>query len=141
MRCTLILLVSLLLTAGMAWAEDNALNADFFAESGGGCMLPDLTGLSPEQAAAAAFQAGFRTANEVQVPACPVRFDCDSIGNCAAGPLCSLTDIGACCQTAGGPVLCCINGTIKVRQCPCQCTGFACSLLCASSTDVKWRCV
>jgi hypothetical protein len=141
MRRPLLLVVSLFLTASLAWAGDVAPNDPLFADEGGGCMLPDLAGLSPEQAAAAALQAGFQASpNEVQVPACPVKFDCTSIGNCAAGPICSLTDIGACCQTPSGPVLCCLSGTIKVRRCPCQCTGPACSLLCASSTDVRWRC-
>jgi hypothetical protein len=141
MKRTLLLLAALLLVPSLDWAEEPAPNDDLFANSGGGCMLPDLAGLSPEQIAAAALQAGLQAApTAVQVPACPVKFDCGSIFNCGIGPLCSLTDIGACCQTSGGPILCCTNGTIKVRQCPCQCTGNPCAISCPNSTDVKWRC-
>ena len=141
MKRTLLLAAVLLLTCSLAWAEEAPPADALFADSGGGCRLPDLAGLSPEQAAAAALQAGLQTSfHEVQVPACPVKFDCGSIFNCGIGPLCSLTDIGACCQTSGGPILCCTNGTIKVRQCPCQCTGNPCAISCPNSTDVKWRC-
>ena len=138
---TLLLLVTLLLMASLAWAEGPAPSVDLFANSGGGCMLPDLAGLSPEQLAAAALQAGFQASPaEVQVPACPVKFDCTSLFHCGVGPVCSITDIGACCQTSGGPIICCISGTIKVQQCPCKCTANPCLISCPSSTDVKWRC-
>lgn len=141
MKRPLLLLVALLLMASLAWAEAPAPAEDLFADSGGGCMLPDLAGLSPEQIAAASLQAGLQMApNEVQVPACPVKFDCSSIFNCGIGPVCSITDIGACCQTSGGPIICCINGTFKVRKCPCVCTGNPCSISCPNSTDVKSRC-
>lgn len=143
-RCTkrpFLLLAALLLMASLAWAEEPASSDAFFADSGGGCMLPDLSGMSAEQIAAASLQAGFQVApNEVQVPACPVKFDCDSLAGCDVGPICAVSDIGQCCQTSGGPILCCIDGTIKVRRCPCECTGPVCSVLCASSTDVKFRC-
>jgi hypothetical protein len=140
MKRTPILFAALLLTAGLAWAAEPATHDDLFADSGGGCMLPDLAGLSQEQIAAAALQAGLQASpTEVQVPACPVKFDCSSIFNCGIG-VCAIADIGACCQTTGGPILCCISGTIKVRTCPCVCTGNPCSFTCVNSTDVKWRC-
>src|SRR5262245_36151925 len=141
MKRALILVAVLLFACSVAWAEESASYNALFAGSGGGCMLPDLSGLSPEQVAAAALQAGFQTSpSEVQVPACPVNFDCTSLFHCGVGPLCSITDIGACCQTSGGPIICCVNGTIKVQQCPCKCTANPCLISCPNSTDVKWRC-
>lgn len=155
MKQTLILAAVMLATAGLAWAEAPtaapaemalpAATADLapgplFAD--GSCEMPDLAGLSEEEIAAAAFAAGLDTsptAAAAAPPACPVAFQCNSITNCAAGPLCSVTDIGQCC-TQGPFTLCCISGTIKVSRCPCRCTAFACSLQCVSSTNVKWGC-
>jgi hypothetical protein len=140
MKRALVLVAVLLLPSSLAWAEAPAPEGDLFAAGGGGCMLPDLAGLSPDQIAAAALGAGFQVSpHNVDVPACPATFHCDSLTGCAAGPLCSITDIGQCCQ-AGDPVLCCLSGTIKVQRCRCECTGPVCSVLCASSTDVRWRC-
>jgi len=142
MKPKLLLFATLLLVASIGSAEEPAPNSTFFADSGGGCMLPDLAGLSQEQIAAAALQAGFQASpTEVQVPACPVKFDCTSIFHCGIGPVCSLSNLGACCQTPGGPIICCTSGTIKVQQCPCVCTGNPCAISCPNSTDVKWRCV
>jgi len=141
MKRTLILVAVLLCTCSVARAETPAPASDLFAGSGGGCVLPDLAGLSPEQIAAAALGAGFQPSpSEKQVPICPVKFDCTSLTGCAAGPACTLTDIGPCCATSGA-VICCTSGTIKVVRCPCQCTSTVCSTtVCTSSTDVKWHC-
>lgn len=141
----------LLLTAGLAWAEeapapDAAPPADEAAPAaplfeGGGCEMPDLTGLSEQEAETALREAGFEVSSAVETatPVCPTRFDCSSIFNCGIGPLCAVTDIGPCCTT-GGLGLCCIQGTIKVRTCPCTCTGNPCNIQCPNSSDVKWRC-
>src|SRR5262245_2440978 len=88
----LLLLVALLLMASLAWAAEPAPNADPLADSGGGCMLPDFAGLSPEQTAAAAIAAGLQMApTEVQVPPCPTTFSCSSLTSCAAGSPCTVT--------------------------------------------------
>ena len=141
MKASLILAVVLLCIPGLAWAEEPApaVSEDVAFEAGG-CVLPDVSGLSGDEAAAALAGAGFETAPfDAAVPACPTTFHCDSIFNCGTGAVCSVTDIGACCAT-GGLVKCCISGTIKVRQCPCVCTGNPCSIACPQSTDVRSRC-
>ncbi|HEX4962504.1 MAG TPA: hypothetical protein VF173_16840 [Thermoanaerobaculia bacterium] len=133
MKRTLVVAAILLFTASLAWAE---------VPPGGGCMLPNLAGLSPEQAAAAAFAAGFETSTAVNaaVQPCATPFQCSSIGNCAAGPLCGITDIGQCCSIGGGTLCCASGGTIKVVTCPCQCTSRLCSLACVNSSDVSMFC-
>jgi hypothetical protein len=141
MKRVMILIVVLLCTWSVAWAETSAPASGFLADSGDGCMLPDLSGLSPDQIAAAALQAGLQAApNEVQVPACPTTFSCNSITNCGAGTVCTVSIIGPCCKSAVGPVLCCVSGNIKVTRCPCVCTGNPCAVLCGTSTDVKLSC-
>lgn len=142
MRLSLILAVALLLTAGVAWAEEAAPAETLPVLEGGGCVLPDLAGLSDDDAEEALREAGFDTgaAIETAAPMCPTRFSCSSIVNCGIGSLCSLTDIGPCCTTSGGLGLCCTSGTIKVRRCPCRCTGNPCNIVCPQSTDVKWSC-
>lgn len=144
----MIFVVAAVLTAGVVWAEETAVEPLLSGEAltedaleGGGCMPADLAGLSEEEIEAAALAAGLGVEpTQAQAPACPVKFDCSSITNCGASATCSVTDIGPCCTTSSGLGLCCISGTIKVRRCPCQCTGNPCSITCAFSTDVKWRC-
>jgi hypothetical protein len=140
MKACLILAVVLLLTPGLAAAEEAApATADPF--EGGGCVMPDLAGLSEDDATAALRSAGFDLSPiDAAAPACPITFSCNSITNCGIGMVCSITDIGPCCTTGGGLGLCCISGSIKVRQCPCTCTGSPCSVFCPQNTDVKWRC-
>jgi hypothetical protein len=141
MKRTLSLVAVLLLTCSIAWAEETASAPDPVADSGGGCMLPDLAGMSPEQITAAALEAGFQPApNNVQVPVCPVTFHCNSITNCGIGPLCALGNLGQCCNAGGGLTLCCISGTIKVKTCPCRCTGNPCNIQCPNSNEVNWGC-
>lgn len=141
MKASLILAVVLLLTPGLAPAEEAApATADPF--EGGGCVLPDLAGLSDDQAVATLRGAGFDLAPiGTAAAACPTTFMCSSMTNCGIGALCSVTDIGQCCTSGGGIGVCCVSGTIKVRQCPCVCTGNPCNVLCPQSTDVRWRCV
>jgi hypothetical protein len=146
MKRTLVFIAALFLAGGLAWAGGESSGGapathPLFAE-GGGCKLPDFTGLSPEQRTAAALAAGFQVSpTYASAPACPVTFNCNRIGNCAAGKLCTLGNIGPCCDAGGGNILCCANnGNIWVQQCPCVCTGFICSSLCESSTDVQWSC-
>jgi hypothetical protein len=127
-------LLLLTMTAGAAWSTEPA---------GGGCQLPDLAGMTPDQIQLAALAAGFETAPapaQAATPLCPVTFHCNSIGNCAAGPLCSLTDIGSCCAAGSGLVLCCTSGTIKVTRCPCRCTSPHCSASCSANNEVNWGC-
>ena len=132
MKRTLFVAAILLFTARLAWAE---------GPTGGGCLLPNLAGLSPEQAAAAAFAAGFETSTAVNaaVPPCPMLFKCTSITDCVATTLCANRDIGNCCSTGGG-FICCTNGTIKVTTCPCRCTGISCAAACINSSDVSMFC-
>lgn len=144
----LLFAAALLLTAGLASAEQPAsTDAEAVVAEGGGCVMPDLSGLSDEEAEAALRGAGFAVfpeeraeAVETAAPLCPQRFSCSSITNCGIGQLCSLSDIGPCCTTSSGLGICCIQGTIKVRRCPCVCTGNPCNILCPQSTDVQWRC-
>jgi hypothetical protein len=151
MRASRILAIALLLTPGLAWAEEAAptdapptsqgvaLYDSLF--EGGGCVLPDLAGLSQEDAETALEGAGFDvSAVETATQACPTSFSCSSITNCGITGLCSGTDIGPCCTVSSGLGVCCIQGTIKVRKCPCGCTGNPCNIVCPQSTDVKWRC-
>jgi len=141
MRLSLILAVALLLTAGVAWAEETAPTEIVPALEGGGCMLPDLAGLSDEEADAALVKAGFgTTVIETATPMCPVRFSCSSIVNCGVGSLCAAADIGPCCITSSGLGICCTSGTIKVKRCPCKCAGNPCNIICPQSTDVQWNC-
>lgn len=157
MKLSVVLALALLLCSGLAWAEAPAAHdatasapqatqapetARAAPEDGGGCMLPDLAGLSDEEARAALVGAGFdlSMAIDTAAPVCPTKFSCSSIVNCAAGSVCSLTDIGPCCTYGGGLSLCCLQGTIKVRRCPCRCTAPACALQCLDSTDVSWSC-
>lgn len=137
MKRTLVLVAVLFLTGGMAWGAEN----DF---QGGGCMLPDLAGMTPDQAAAAALAAGFEMSSAKLAaanPACPSTFQCNSIANCGAGACSTPVDIGPCCDVAGGGTICCAAGTIKVRQCGCVCTGFPCVITCPQSTEFRMRCI
>lgn len=144
MKRMLVFVAALFLVSGLAWAGGESSGGapatdPLFAE-GGGCMLPDLSGLSEEERMSAALAAGFQvTPTPAAYPACPVTFQCNSIGNCGIGPICSLTNIGACC-TSGGFNICCMQGTIRVRRCPCVCTGTICSTVCTNSDDVRWGC-
>ncbi len=134
------LLLVLGLAAQAAPAEPEWLEAA--AAEGGGCNLPDVAGLSEAEAAAAALAAGFELPEPTAMapPACPVNFACNSIGNCAAGPLCSLTVLGPCCTTTTGLRICCLSGSIKVTQCPCRCSGSPCAIQCVSSSNLSWSC-
>lgn len=152
MRASLILVVVLLLTPGLAWAEaatpaeplptDQAVAPADPLFEGGGCTLPDLSGLSQDDAVATLERAGFDLSPiATAAPACPTTFSCSSITNCGIGASCTVTDIGPCCTVSSGLGVCCISGTIKVRKCNCVCTGNPCNIVCPQSTDVKWRCV
>ncbi|MEM9553287.1 MAG: hypothetical protein AAGC60_03450 [Acidobacteriota bacterium] len=150
MKRLLILSSLIFLVVSPTWAADPAAavltatgaalpSAPDWALDQGGCQLPDLEGLSEEEARARVEAAGMEI-TDAAAPACPVSFSCNSLTNCAAGSLCSITDIGRCCTTGGGLGLCCAMGTIKVKRCPCRCTGPACLLSCVQSADVKWGC-
>jgi hypothetical protein len=152
---TLIFVAALLLTAGLAWAEEPAPgtaspDASFLASlapaaptpQDGGCAMPDLAGLSADEKEAALLAAGFEQAPvNAAVPACPTSFSCTSIHNCGVGPACTLNDIGPCCSPGGGLVRCCISGSIKVTICPCQCTGNPCSFTCVNSSNKTSACL
>lgn len=140
----------LILTAGLASAEAPAATTEaapqndqplFAAEEGGGCVMPDTTGLSEEASLDALLESGFEvTPTQQQVPMCPTTFQCNSIFNCGKSTQCAVTNIGQCCQTTAGPVLCCINGPILVERCRCRCTGNPCSIQCPNNTNVKMIC-
>lgn len=131
----------LLLTTGLAWAEETAAATIEPGWEGGDCTLPDLTGMSDDEIEAAALAAGLGVEpTQAAVPACPTPFRCSSIVNCAAGSVCSLTDIGPCCTPSSGLQVCCISGTFKVERCPCECTGNPCALTCIESDNVRRRC-
>jgi hypothetical protein len=144
MKRTLTFLVALLCTCSLAWAEGPLPDVAPVAEAGAGgaCVLPDLAGLSPDGIAAAALEAGLQIpANNAAAPLCPTIFKCNSIANCAAGPVCALGSIGPCCTTPSGLTICCTGGlNIWVKRCPCQCTGNPCAFQCVNSTDVTRFC-
>ena len=110
---------------------------------GGGCQLPNLAGLTPDQAALAALEAGFLIGAPDPTPAalqpCPTTFLCSSIGNCGAGACTSVT-IGNCCLASGGLKMCCIGGPITVVTCPCHCTASPCNIQCPNSNEVTLHC-
>lgn len=112
------------------------------AGQGGGCKLPDFTGLSADQRMAAALGAGFQLSpTSVSTPACPVTFNCNQLRGCSAGSVCSFGNIGPCCDPGGGTIICCESpGNIWVTDCACECTGPNCSPLCETSVDVQWSC-
>lgn len=147
MKRVLVFVAALFLVSGLAWAGGESSGGapipasdPLFAEEGGGCTLPDLSGLPEEERMSAALAAGFQVSpTPAAYPICPVTFQCNSIGNCGIGPICSLTDIGPCC-TSGGFTICCTQGTFKVRRCPCVCTGTICSTVCTNSDDVRRTC-
>lgn len=148
MKRALVLVAFLLLSCTTtAWAQGagSAPVGDPRA-AGGKCLLPDLSGLTPAQRAAAVLNAGLQmtnldTVDPGSLPACPATFSCNSITGCGAGSTCSLTVLGPCCED-GGAKLCCSNhGEIVVDQCPCQCVlGTVCSSACASHTNVTVSC-
>jgi hypothetical protein len=141
MKRTLVLLAVLLLLGSLAVQAEGNLVADPRA-AGGGCTLPDLAQLSPDQIAVAALQAGFQlsasTPDPATVPACPVTFHCSSIAGCGSSMVCSATAIGQCCSE-GNVVLCC-SSTIFVVRCPCKCVLEDCPRQCGQSTEVTWSC-
>ncbi len=114
------------------------LGAPEWVQDDGGCQLPDLEGLSDAEARAQIEAAGMQE-TDAAAPPCPVAFSCNSITNCAAGSPCATADIGPCCTT-GGIGMCCVSGSIKVRTCPCTCTGPLCAFSCINSDNVKWGC-
>ena len=168
MKRVLIFLCVALLSVGVVWAEEVTSEeqetsqeetpmpvdsapvegvpfgeVDFSDPGEGGCQVPDLTGLSEEEAKATAIAAGFSVMEQVpaQLPMCPVRSSCPNILNCGVGGPCSASILGPCCQVPGGGLgICCIAGQITVKQCPCVCTGNPCALSCVSSTHVRWGC-
>lgn len=144
-RCVPFLALALLALAATASADPTA-DAAFLAEevgtdAGESCVLVDVPANSVEGLGDAIRAAGFMpTPTPAQLPQCPTHFQCSSIGNCAAGQICSLTDIGACCQVTPMLARCCISGTIKVVRCPCRCTAQLCALQCVQSANVSSSC-
>lgn len=143
MKPTLVLVAVLLLTSHFALAEgtaSGAMAADPRLASNG-CALPDLAGLSPDQVAVAALNAGLQMSaatSDPTIQACPATFECSSIAGCGSSMVCSATPIGQCC-TLGTAVLCCAN-TIFVVRCPCKCVLEDCPRQCAQSTQVTRSC-
>jgi hypothetical protein len=138
MKRTLVLVALLLLSlSSLAWAE----GTPSAGPAGGRCVLPDLSRLSPDQAAAAAIQAGLQVSPAsatTTVPACPVEFQCSSIAGCGSSMVCNVNPIGQCCTT-GTAVICC-SGTLWVERCPCKCVLEDCPRQCGQSTQVTRFC-
>jgi len=140
MKRSLVLVVVLLFVGSLAvWAEGKpAAGPD---PAGGGCALPDLAQLSPDQVAVAALRAGlqlYASTAAPTIPACPATFQCSSILGCGSSMVCTATPIGQCCSTSG-VVLCCTN-TIFVVRCPCKCVLEDCPHQCSQSTEVSRTC-
>ena len=163
MKRVLIVCLITFFSVGVVWAEGTSeeraaaaeqapaavelaplnLGGDLFAEAeAGGCSMPDLSGLSDEDAKAALIASGFEVSEQVQaqLPMCPVVSSCNSVGNCGVGSPCALSIVGPCCQSTAG-VACCAGGLNIVKsECPCVCTSTLCSLQCAQTTQVRSRC-
>ncbi len=139
MKRTLVLVAILsFILSSLAWAEGPAASP----ANGGRCILPDLARLSPEQAAAAAIQAGFQvsptSSPTTTVPACPSNFRCSSLPGCVAETACFGFGIGPCCST-GTAVVCC-GSNILVVSCPCKCAFEDCPHQCDQSNQLTWSC-
>lgn len=142
MKRTLVLVALLLLSlSSLAWAEGPAAAPG--PANGGRCVLPDLSRLSSDQAAAAVIQAGFQvsptsSATTTPVPACPTEFRCSSLPGCASDMGCFGYGIGPCCST-GAAIVCC-GSNILVVTCPCKCVLEDCPHQCGQSTQLTWSC-
>lgn len=139
------LLALLLLTPSAARAAvPDFLIADSEADAGGGCVLPNLEGLSAAEQESALRGSGFELDFEPKAVrvACPATFACNSITNCAAGTNCTVVPLGtSCCTTGPGAAICCANGQqIKVKTCRCRCAANPCSTQCTNSTNVSLQC-
>ena len=131
MKRTLVVAAILLFTGSLAWAGGPAA---------GGCMLPDLAGLSPEQVSVAALAAGFQVLPVSKaVQDCPHLIQCSGTSNCTVGSPCTIEEIGKCCNL-GGSTFCCTGDAIKVLRCPCQCISGNCSTSCLNRTEVSLFC-
>jgi hypothetical protein len=148
MKRILILVAVLLLSSILSWAQAAGTASAPVADprtGGGHCQLPNLAGLTPEQRAVAALNAGLQmtyaaTPVGSPYPACPTTFKCNSVAGCGAGPVCSLTVLGRCCHD-GAAVLCCQDGgEIVVNRCGCVCAGTVCSSACSTKTNVTVSC-
>lgn len=142
MNRTLVLVALLLLSlSSLAWAEGPATTGP--GPAGGRCVLPDLSRLSPDQAAAAVIQAGFEVSTAssptTTVPDCPSTFRCSDIEGCGASMACFGFGIGPCCKTGGGAIACC-GSNILVVSCPCQCVFEDCPHQCGQSSQLTWSC-
>lgn len=143
MRSTLVFVAVLLFATHFALAQGTAGRAEAADPrlASGGCALPDVAGLSPDQIAVAALNAGLQMSaatSDPTIQACPATFLCSSIAGCGSSMVCSATPIGQCC-TLGTAVLCCAN-TIFVVRCPCQCVLEDCPRQCGQSTQVTRSC-
>ena len=147
MKRVVILVAVLFLMSALSWAQTAGTAPAPVADprtGGGHCQLPDLAGLTPEQRAAAALNAGLQMTYADTVvsppPACPTAFNCSSIAGCGAGSVCAVSVLGRCCQDGGATLCCQDGGDINVNRCPCKCTGPLCSSACSSKTNVTVNC-
>lgn len=149
MKSLMILASALILGAGALPASEVSLfdpaAPEFAASEGGGCQLPDLTGLSDLEILAAIEGTGVeaRPGVAAQAPLCPTLSQCSSIANCGinAGS-CSSVILGPCCTTSSGLGLCCLPPkNIVVTTCNCTCTANPCAIACAGAKNVGRRCV
>jgi hypothetical protein len=149
MKRILILVAVLLLSSALSWAQTAGTAPAPVADprtGGGHCQLPNLAGLTPEQRAVAALNAGLQMTYAATVtgptPACPTTFKCNSIANCQAGSVCSATFLGHCCRDGNATLCCQDGGDIVVDRCACVCPfGVVCSSACTSKTNVSVNCL
>lgn len=148
MKRVLILVVVLFLMSALSWAQTAGTAAAPVADprtGGGHCQLPNLAGLTPDQRAVAALNAGLQvTYADIVVsppPACPTAFACNSVAGCGAGSVCTATFLGRCCRDGGATLCCQDGGDIVVTRCGCVCTGPLCSSACSTKTNVSVNCL
>jgi hypothetical protein len=132
MKKLLFLVLAFALVAPLAAAE----GPPGTTPSTGSAPAPNVANLSREEflAVIGNTMVGIPDPVQAQAPPCPTSVACRSpIGLCAISINCTTTILGPCCMTSGGPTLCCINGTIKVKSCPCAGAG-------CPPAQITWGC-
>lgn len=128
MKKLLFLVLAFALVAPLAAVES--------APSAGSLPALDVTNLSQEEflAVIGNTMVGIPDPTPAQAPPCPTSVACRSpLGLCALSLTCTVTDLGQCCIASPGLGMCCINGTIKVKSCPCAGAG-------CPPAQITWGC-
>lgn len=106
------------------------------APSAGAAPAVNVANLSREEflAVIGNTMVGIPDPSPAQAPPCPTSVACRSpLGLCALSTNCTVTNLGPCCIASPGQGICCINGTIKVKSCPCAGAG-------CPSAQITWGC-